>query len=79
MAGVKGKTGNPGIKNPKKRNETSFAISPQKEPKSNKIMGFKPSITLEERIKIVIATYSLSQTDFLEQAAIAYLEILERK
>ena len=77
MAGIKGKTGNPGVKNPLKRSSTSFVISPSQEAKSSKIMGFKPSISLEAKIKSAFATHSLSQTDFLERAARAYLEILE--
>ncbi|GJD20383.1 hypothetical protein RIVM261_053390 [Rivularia sp. IAM M-261] len=79
MAGVKNRTGNPGVKNSKKRSSTSFTVSPLKEPKSNKIMGFKPSLSLEEKIKTAINIYSISQSDFLEKAAIAYLELLEQK
>lgn len=75
MAGVKNRTGNPGVKNSKKRSSTSFTVSPLKEPKS-KIMGFKPSLSLEEKIKTAINIYSISQSDFLEKAAIAYLELL---
>ncbi len=77
MAGIKGKTGNPGVKNPLKRSSTSFALSESQEAKSSKIMGFKPTITLEAKIKTAIATHCLSQTDFLERATLAYLEILE--
>lgn len=72
MVGVKNRTGNPGVKNTKKRSSTSKTVSPLKEPRSIKIMGFKPSLSFEEKIKTAINIYSISQSNFLEKAAIAY-------
>lgn len=79
MAGVKGKTGNPGVKNPNKRSATSFTVLPGGEAKSNKIIGFKPSLSLESRIRDAISLHRLTQTDFLEKAVSIYLDILEQK
>lgn len=79
MAGVKGRTGNPGIKNANKRSATSFTVSPGGEAKSNKIVGFKPSLSLESRIRDCLTLHNLTQTDFLEKAVNIYLDILEQK
>jgi len=72
MAGVKGKTGNPGAKNPNKRSSTSFAVEGV-EPKG-RAMSFRPVQSLEQRIKAFLEKSGLKTAEFLEQAAIAYLE-----
>jgi hypothetical protein len=72
MAGVKGKTGNPGAKNPNKRSSTSFAVEGV-EPKG-RAMSFRPVQSLEQRIDAFLEKSGLKTAEFLEQAAIAYLE-----
>lgn len=72
MAGIKGKTGNPGTPNPKKKNSTSFAVAGV-EPKG-RMMGFRPRQSLEQQIDDAVAASGLKLADWLEKAAIAYLE-----
>jgi hypothetical protein len=74
MTAVKGRTGNPGQKNPKKKSSTSFAVEPGKEPRSDKPMCFRPTISLEARINGAIAASGMNKTEWLETAIIAYLE-----
>jgi len=74
MAGIKGKTGNPGQSNPKKRSSTSFTVEPGKEPRSEKVMGFKPTISLEAEINAAIIASGMKKSEWLEAAAIAYLQ-----
>ena len=73
MAGVLGRTGNPRIRNPKKKNETSFTIEPGKEPKG-RMMGFRPPVSLEKRIDTAVVASGQTLSDWLLSAAIAYLE-----
>lgn len=73
MAGVKGKTGNPGMPNPKKKNATTFTVAPGVEPKG-RMMGFRPRQSLEVKIDAAVAASGLKLADWLEKAAIAYLE-----
>lgn len=72
MAAVKGRTGNPGVSNPLKKNSTSFAVSGE-EPKGRTI-AFRPPQSLEKKIDEFLEKSGLRQAEFLEQAAIAYLE-----
>ena len=74
MSGIKGKTGNPGQNNPKKRNDTSFVVEPGQEPRSLKTMSFRPTISLEAKINQAIAVSGMKKTEWLEAAAIAYLQ-----
>lgn len=75
VAGVKGKTGNPGIKNPKKKGSASFqALSA--EPRGRQ-MGFRPVESLGQKIEDTLAASGLKTAELLELAVIAYLE--ERK
>lgn len=73
MAGIKGKTGSPGVPNPKKKNATSFTVAPGAEPKG-RMMGFRPRQSLEQQIDEAVALSGLKLADWLEKAAIAYLE-----
>jgi hypothetical protein len=73
MTAVKGRTGNPGQKNPKKKNTTSFTVEPGKEARTVKPMSFRPTISLEEKINAAIASSGMNKTEWLEAAAIAYL------
>jgi len=72
MPAVKGKTGNPGVKNPKKRSSTTFAVKGA-EPKG-RMMGFRPTQSLEGKIDEAVATSGMKLADWLVQAALAYLE-----
>lgn len=72
VVAVKGKTGNPGVRNPKKKSSTSFAVLGD-EPKG-RMMGFRPLQSLEEKIDKAVAASGLKHSDWLMQAAIAYLE-----
>ncbi len=72
MSGVKGKTGNPGVRNPKKRGGGSFKILGV-EPKGRQ-MGFRPVESLEQQIDEALAASGLKQSELLELAVIAYLE-----
>ncbi|MDV2997655.1 MAG: hypothetical protein N4J56_007360 [Chroococcidiopsis sp. SAG 2025] len=72
MAGAEGKTGNPGQKNPKKRAGGSFKPI-RSEPKGAN-MCVRPPQSLESRIKGVLSESGLKVAEFLELAAIAYLE-----
>lgn len=74
MAAVEGRTGNPGKKNPKKKNATSFTVEPGKEPRSEKTMAFRPTLSLEAEINKAITASGMKKTEWLEQAAIAYLK-----
>jgi len=74
MAGVEGRTGNPGQRNPKKKNTNSFSVKPGKEPRSDKPMAFRPTVSLEAEIHAAIAASGLKKTEWLEAAAIAYLK-----
>jgi len=74
MAAVEGRTGNPGQKNPKKKNVTSFTLEPGKEPRSDKTMAFRPTVSLEAEINAAIAASGMKKTEWLEAAAIAYLK-----
>lgn len=73
MAAVKGKTGNPGQKNPKKKSATSFTLEPGKEPKG-RMMGFRPPVSLEGKIDEAVEASGLKLAEWLEKAAIAYLK-----
>ncbi len=73
MAGIKGKTGSPGMPNPKKKNATSFTVAPGAEPKGQ-MMGFRPRRSLEQQIQEAVAASGLKLAEWLEKAAIAYLE-----
>jgi len=73
VAGVKGKTGSPGKPNPKKKNATSFVVAPGEEPKG-RMMGFRPPRSLESRIDRAVAASGLKLSEWLQEAAIAYLE-----
>ncbi|MBO3460059.1 hypothetical protein G7B40_015885 [Aetokthonos hydrillicola Thurmond2011] len=72
MAGVVGRTGNPGIRNPKKKNETCFTIEPGKEPKG-RMMGFRPPVSLEKQIDTAVVASGQTLSDWLLSAAIAKL------
>lgn len=72
MAGAEGKTGNPGQKNPKKRAGGSFKPV-RSEPKGSNIC-VRPPQSLERRIKDALSKSGLKAAEFLELAAIAYLE-----
>ncbi|PPS41928.1 hypothetical protein [Chroococcidiopsis sp. TS-821] len=78
MAGVKGKTGSPGKPNPKKKNATSFVVAPGEEPKG-RMMGFRPPRSLESRIDRAVAASGLKLSEWLQKAAIAYLENSENQ
>ncbi|NJN13190.1 MAG: hypothetical protein HC815_36830 [Richelia sp. RM1_1_1] len=73
MSGVKGRTGNPGANNPKKKNDTSFKVE-GKEARSQKPICFRPTLTVEAQIEADVETLGITKTKWLEQAAIAYLE-----
>ena len=66
MTGVEGKTGNPGRKNPNKKNMTSFAVKAGQEPRSEKTMAFRPTISLEEKINAAIAYLAQNFVDLGE-------------
>lgn len=72
MAGIKGKTGNPGQKNPKKRGGGSFKPV-RSEPKGSNLC-VRPPVSLEARIREALEKSGLKTAEFLELAAIAYLE-----
>lgn len=72
MVAVKGKTGNPGQKNPKKKAGGSFVVLGN-EPKGRQI-GFRPPESLEHRIDEVLAASGLKQAELLELAVSSYLE-----
>ena len=74
MAGVEGRTGNPGIRNPRKKNATSFKIKPGKEARSQKPLAFRPTLSLEAEIEAAVKAEGLTKTEWLEKAAIAYLK-----
>ncbi|KOP26365.1 hypothetical protein AMR41_10800 [Hapalosiphon sp. MRB220] len=74
MAAVEGRTGNPGKRNPKKKNATSFKVKPGKEPRSQKPLAFRPTLTLEAEIEAAVEALGITKTQWLEQAAIAYLK-----
>lgn len=74
MAGVKGRTGEPGVSNPKKKNDTSFKVQPGKEPRSQKPVSFRPRLTLEAEIEAAVKAAGITKSQWLEQAAIAYLK-----
>jgi hypothetical protein len=74
MAAVEGKTGNPGIRNPAKKNATSFTVKPGKEPRSHKPMAFRPTLSLEAEIEAAVEASGMTKTQWLEQAAIAFLK-----
>lgn len=74
MAAIEGKTGNPGVKNPGKKNTTSFTVKPGKEPRSQKPMTFRPTLSLETQIETAVEASGMTKTQWLEQAAIAYLK-----
>ncbi|NJN13826.1 MAG: hypothetical protein HC815_40500 [Richelia sp. RM1_1_1] len=73
MAGVKKKTGSPGVNNPKKKNDTSFKVE-GKEARSQKPVCFRPTLTLEAQIEAAVKEAGITKTKWLEQAAIAYLK-----
>jgi hypothetical protein len=73
MVARKGRTGNPGQKNPLKKNATSFAVEEGKEPRSDKPMCFRPTVSLEGEINAAIASSGLAKAQWLEAAVIAYL------
>ncbi len=72
MAGVEKRTGNPGVSNPKKKNDTSFKVE-GKEARSQKPLSFRPTLTLEARIEAAVKEAGITKTKWLEQAVIAYL------
>ena len=72
MAGIKGKTGNPGQKNPKKRGGGSFKPV-RSEPKGSNLC-VRPPVSLEARIREALEKSGLKTAEFLELAALAYLE-----
>lgn len=72
MPGVKGRTGAPGVPNPKKRNSTTFGILGD-EPRG-KMMGFRPFLSLEARIYEAVEASGGSVAAWLMAAASAYLE-----
>ena len=72
MAAVKGKTGNPGKPNPKKKSSTSFAVIGA-EPKG-RMMGFRPKQSLERQIDEAVEASGMTHSDWLIQAVIAYLQ-----
>jgi hypothetical protein len=74
MAAVEGRTGNPGQRNPKKKNTTSFTVKLGKEPRSDKPMAFRPTLSLEAEIETAVEASGMTKTQWLEQAAIAYLK-----
>jgi len=74
MAGVKGRTGKPGVSNPKKKNDTSFKVQLGKEPRSQKTIAFRPTLSLEAKIEAAVEAAEITKTEWLERAAIAYLE-----
>lgn len=69
---VKGKVGNPGIKNPKKRGGGAFRVLGVE--RKGRQMGFRPVASLEQHIDEALQASGLKQSEFLELAAIAYLE-----
>lgn len=73
MTGIKGRTGSPGVNNPKKKNDTSFKVE-GKEPRSQKPVSFRPTLTLEAQIEVAVEQMGITKSQWLEQAAIAYLE-----
>ena len=74
MAGVEGHTGNPGVKNPNKKNATSFKVKPGKEARSQKPLAFRPTLSLEAEIEAAVKAEGITKTEWLEKAAIAYLK-----
>lgn len=78
MAGVKGRTGSPRKPNPKKRNATSFVVAPGEEPKG-RMIGFRPTQSLESQIDRAVAASGLKLSEWLQKAAIAYLESSENQ
>ena len=73
MAGVKGRTGNPGIKNSKKKNSTSFKVESGKEARSQKTLSFRPTLSLEVEVEAAVKAAGITKTQWLEKAVIAYL------
>lgn len=62
------------MRQPQKRNQTSFATAPGAEPKG-RMMGFRPPISLEEEIERAWQEGGYeSRADWLLEAAIAHLE-----
>ena len=62
------------MRQPQKRNQTSFATVPGVEPKG-RMMGFRPPISLEEKIERAWQDGGYaSRADWLLEAAIAHLE-----
>lgn len=76
MVAARGKTGNPGVSNPKKKNSTSFAVEGD-EPKA-KAMSFRPKRSLYERIEKALHKSGLERSELLELAVTAYLPLLEK-
>ena len=72
MAGAKGRTGNPGQKNPKKKGGGSFAVLGSE--RKGRQMGFRPPESLEQQIDDALAVSGLKQAELLELAVSAYLE-----
>jgi hypothetical protein len=72
VVGVKGKTGNPGVKNPKKKASTSFSALGTE--RKGRQMGFRPPESLEKGIDEALQATGLKTAEFLELAARAYLE-----
>lgn len=58
---------------PQKKNQTSFAVAPGKEPKG-RMIGFRPMRSLEAKIDAAVAESGMRLADWLEAAASAYLE-----
>jgi hypothetical protein len=74
MAGVKGRTGNPGTKNPDKKNSTSYAAEPGAEPKKGRVLSFRPVPSLEKRVDQVLSDTGLAVVELLELATLTYIE-----
>ncbi|WP_414623790.1 hypothetical protein [Calothrix sp. CCY 0018] len=72
MSGIEGRTGKPGVSNPKKKNDTSFKVE-GKEARSQKPICFRPTLTVEAQIEAAVKEAGITKTKWLEQAAIAYL------
>ncbi|MBW4599741.1 MAG: hypothetical protein KME29_09015 [Calothrix sp. FI2-JRJ7] len=73
MVARKGRTGNPGQKNPLKKNATTFKVEEGKEPRSEQPMCFRPTVSLLAEINAAIAESGLAKAQWLEAAVIAYL------
>jgi hypothetical protein len=74
MAGAKGRTGNPGTKNPDKKNSTSYAAEPGVEPKKGRVLSFRPVPSLEKRVDKVLSDTGLAVVELLELATLTYIE-----